>query len=87
MPPADQRLYRYHLAGLDVRLRLVVNLKFRAFQRSSPLGECLLADQEPVRKFLLAGLEPSQHLRFEEAERGIGGGGGGRLVLLQFIGD
>src|SRR5580704_6923291 len=33
MPPADQRLDRCHLAGLDVRLRLVVNLKFRAFQR------------------------------------------------------
>jgi hypothetical protein len=33
VPPADQRLDRYHLAGLDVDLRLVVNLKFRAFQR------------------------------------------------------
>jgi hypothetical protein len=46
-------------------------------------AECLLADQRPVRHFLLAGLEPRQHLRFEEAEQGIGVGGG-RLVLLQF---
>jgi hypothetical protein len=49
------------------------------------LAECLLADQGPVRHFLLAGLEPRQHLRFEEAEQGIGVGGGGRLVLLQFV--
>ena len=45
----------------------------------------LLADQGPVRDVLLAGLEPRQHFRFEEAEQGIGVGGGGRLVLLQFV--
>jgi len=33
MPPADQRLDRYHLAGLDEHLRLVVKLKFRPLQR------------------------------------------------------
>jgi hypothetical protein len=49
------------------------------------LAECLLADQGPVRHFLLAGLEPRQHLAFEEAPQSIGIGGGGRLVLLQFV--
>jgi hypothetical protein len=43
------------------------------------LAECLLADQGPVRHFLLAGLEPRQHLAFEEAPQSIGIGGGGRL--------
>ena len=50
------------------------------------LAECLFADQGPVRQFLLAGLEPRKHLRFEDAEQGIGVGCGGRLVLLQFVG-
>ena len=49
------------------------------------LAECLVADQGPVRQFLFPGLEPRQHLRFEEAEQGIGIGGGGRLVVLQFV--
>jgi hypothetical protein len=34
---------------------------------------------------LSASSTPRQHPRFEEAEQGIGVGGGGRLVLLQFV--
>jgi hypothetical protein len=61
----------------------VTNQYARARCKRIRLAECLLADQGPVRHFLLAGLEPRQHLRFEEAELGIGVGG--RLVLLQFV--
>src|SRR5208337_1804709 len=47
------------------------------------LTERLLADERPVGQFLLARLEPRQHLALEKAAQSLGVGGERFLVLFQ----
>ena len=49
--------------------------------RIERLAECLLADQRAVGQFLLASLEPRQHLTLKEAAQALDVGGGGLLIL------
>src|SRR5208282_1383310 len=50
------------------------------------LTERLLADERPVGQFLLARLEPRQHLSLQKATQSLGVGGGGLVALVQFVG-
>ena len=54
--------------------------------RVERLTERLLADEQPVGQFLLARLEPRQHLALQKATQSLGVGGGGLLVLFQLRG-
>ena len=77
--------YGEHPFELAVEAHLVAAMAFQ-LAGIERLAECLLADQEPVRQVLLPGLEPRQHLRFEEAAQAIDISGDEFLVLLQFVG-
>ena len=49
--------------------------------RIQRLAKGLLADQGPVREFVLAVLEPRQQLAFKEAAQALDIGGGGFLTI------
>src|SRR5208337_1129353 len=50
------------------------------------LTKGLLPDQRAIDEFLLAVLEPGQHLALQKAAQTIGVCNGGRLALIQFVG-
>ena len=49
------------------------------------LAERLLANQRPVRQFLLPVIEPRQHLAFKEATQTLDIGGGRLFAFSKFV--
>jgi hypothetical protein len=72
-------------SNLRSRLDLVAAKPLQLI-RIECLAERLLANQRPVRQFLLPIIEPRQHLAFKEATQTLDIGGGRLLALLRLVG-